>query len=55
MAYAVMQAAVAAGFSTLFHATGSYLLLFAIGTAASFASAAVVFAARYAARDRNAG
>jgi len=31
MAYAVIQAATAAGFSTLFHATGSFRLLFAIG------------------------
>ena len=31
MAYAVMQALTAAGFSNLFHATGSFLLLFAIG------------------------
>jgi len=55
MAYAVMQALVAAGFSSLFHLTGSYLLLFAIGTAASLASAALVFAAGYAARERSAG
>lgn len=31
MAYAVIQAATAAAFSTLFHATGSFRLLFAIG------------------------
>jgi MFS family permease len=55
MAYAVMQAAVAAGFSSLFHATGSYLLLFGIGAAACLASAVLVFAARYAALDRSAG
>ncbi len=42
MAYAVMQAGVAAGFSTLFHATGSYLLLFAIGSAATFCTAGLV-------------
>ncbi len=42
MAYAVMQAGVAGGFSTLFHATGSYLLLFAIGSAATFCTAGLV-------------
>jgi MFS family permease len=50
MAYAVMQALVAAGFSSLFHATGSFLLLFGIGALASLASAALVFAAGRAAR-----
>jgi len=46
MAYAVMQAAVAALFSSLFHATGSYQLLFGIGAAAAFGSALFVFAAQ---------
>jgi hypothetical protein len=45
MAYAVMQALVAAFFSSLFHATGSYQLLFAIGAAAAIGSSLFVFAA----------
>ncbi len=49
MAYAVMQALVAAGFSTLFHITGSYRLLFVIGAAATLASAGLVVLARRAA------
>jgi len=43
--YALAQALAAAGFSQLFHATGSFLLLFGIGTAAALVSAACVFAA----------
>lgn len=42
MLYAVMQALVAALFSNLFHITGSYALLFAIGTAAMAVSALMV-------------
>jgi len=53
--YAIMQALVAAGFSSLFHLTGSYLLLFGIGTLSSLASAGLVLAARYAAFERSAG
>jgi hypothetical protein len=53
--YAIMQALVAAGFSSLFHLTGSYLLLFGIGAAASLASAGLVLAARYAALERSDG
>jgi MFS family permease len=45
MVYAVCQALVAALFSSLFHATGSYQLLFGIGAAAAFVSAFFVFAA----------
>jgi predicted MFS family arabinose efflux permease len=45
MTYAVCQAAVAALFSSLFHATGSYQLLFGIGAVAAFGSAIIVFAA----------
>ncbi|HUW80279.1 MAG TPA: YbfB/YjiJ family MFS transporter, partial [Acidocella sp.] len=48
MAYAVMQTLTAAGFSSLFHATGSFLLLFAIGTASLLFSAGLVL---MAARD----
>jgi predicted MFS family arabinose efflux permease len=51
MAYAVMQAAVAAGFSALFHATGGdFLLLFGIGSAATAVCAVTVFAAARLAR-----
>jgi MFS family permease len=42
MAYAVIQAATAAGFSTLFHATGSFRLLFAIGAVSLMACAGLV-------------
>jgi predicted MFS family arabinose efflux permease len=42
MAYAVMQAASAAGFSTLYHLTGSYRLLFAIGAVATLITAITV-------------
>lgn len=52
MAYAVMQAASAAGFSALFHATESYRLLFGIGTAATFFTALCVLAARRLAADQ---
>jgi MFS family permease len=45
MVYAVCQALVAALFSSLFHATGSYQLLFGIGAVAAFVSAFFVFAA----------
>lgn len=45
MTYAVCQAVVAAIFSSLFHATGSYQLLFGIGTVAAAISALFVFAA----------
>jgi predicted MFS family arabinose efflux permease len=45
MTYAVCQAGVAALFSSLFHATGSYQLLFGIGAVAAFGSALIVFAA----------
>jgi ABC-type Na+ efflux pump permease subunit len=41
----VCQALVAALFSSLFHATGSYQLLFGIGAVAAFVSAFFVFAA----------
>jgi hypothetical protein len=50
MAYAVTQALTAAGFSSLFHATGSFLLLFAIGASSVVACAALVFMAE---RDRS--
>jgi hypothetical protein len=46
MAYAVMQAATAAGFSALFHATGSYRLLFAIGAIATFITGISVLVSR---------
>jgi MFS family permease len=46
MAYAVMQAASAAGLSALFHLTGSYRLLFGIGAIATFSTAVSVLAAR---------
>jgi predicted MFS family arabinose efflux permease len=57
MTYAIAQAAVAAGFSTLFHATNSYHLLFAIGSIATFTSAGIVATARsiQARRDRAEG
>jgi MFS family permease len=45
MAYAATQAACAAGFSTLFHATGSYRLLFAIGAVATLITSACILAA----------
>jgi predicted MFS family arabinose efflux permease len=47
--YGVMQAVCAAGFSQLFHATGSFLILFAIGTVAAAAAAVCTFAAARAA------
>jgi predicted MFS family arabinose efflux permease len=46
MAYAVMQAACAAGFSSLFHATQSYRLLFAIGAVATLMTSGFVVAAQ---------
>ena len=49
MAYAVMQTLVAAGFSTLYHLTGSYRLLFVIGAAAVLVSAGLVTLSRRAA------
>lgn len=45
MAYAVMQALVAAGFSTLFHITGSFLLLYGIGAGFVLVSSLLVMAA----------
>jgi hypothetical protein len=45
MAYAVTQALTAAGFSTLFHATGSFYLLFTIGVASMLVSAGLVWLA----------
>ena len=62
VAYAVMQAAVAGGFSALFHATGDYRLLFAIGAVATAFTAVLVALAlrtpmplRQAATDSSAG
>lgn len=49
VAYGVMQATVAGGFSALFHATGKYGLLFGIGSAATFVTAVLVALAM---RDR---
>jgi len=46
MAYAVLQAATAAGFSALFHATESYRLLFGIGTIATFITGICILVAR---------
>jgi len=46
MAYAVMQAASAAGFSTLFHITASYRLLFAVGAIATFITAICILVSR---------
>lgn len=46
MAYAVMQAACAAGFSSLFHMTGSYRLLFAVGAVATFLTGICVLVSR---------
>jgi hypothetical protein len=45
MAYAVTQALTAAGFSHLFHATDSFLLLFGIGAVAVLGSTALVIGA----------
>jgi predicted MFS family arabinose efflux permease len=45
MAYAVMQALTAAGFSHLFHVTDSFLLLFGIGAVALVGSTALVIGA----------
>lgn len=44
MSFSICQAASAAGFSTLFHATDSYRLLYAIAAAATLAAAGCVFA-----------
>jgi MFS family permease len=44
MIYAVAQAAIGAGFSALFHVTGSFDLLFGIGAIALLACALLVFA-----------
>jgi MFS family permease len=52
MAYAVMQAVAAAGFSSLFHLTGSYRLLFAIGAVATFVTGSCVLVARRLQTDR---
>jgi MFS family permease len=52
MAYAVMQAASAAGFSALFHATESYRLLFSIGTIATFITGICILFARSLEVDR---
>jgi predicted MFS family arabinose efflux permease len=52
MAYAVMQALVAAGFSHLFHATGSFSLLFGIGAVALLGSMALVIVAARTASAR---
>jgi len=46
MAYAVSQALTAAAFSNLFHVTGSFLLLFAIGAASMVVCAGLVLAAQ---------
>jgi len=46
MAYAVMQAASAAGFSTLFHLTGSYRLLFSVGAIATFVTGISILVSR---------
>jgi predicted MFS family arabinose efflux permease len=48
MAYAVMQALTAAGFSHLFHVTDSFLLLFGIGVVALVGSTILVISAAYA-------
>jgi hypothetical protein len=40
--YAVMQAVCAAGFTTLFHATGSFLVLFAVAGMATMVAAGCV-------------
>ncbi len=47
MAYAVVQAACAAGFSSLFHITGSYPLLFAIGAIATFVTGVCILVSRH--------
>lgn len=46
LAYAVMQAASAAGFSALFHITESYRLLFFIGAIATFVTAVSILLSR---------
>jgi hypothetical protein len=51
MTYAVMQAVIAAGFSSLYHLTGSFLLLFGIGGASLLISSALVFATMRARAD----
>ncbi|OYV26577.1 MAG: hypothetical protein B7X08_01400 [Acidocella sp. 20-63-7] len=51
MAYAVMQAAIAAGFSSLYHATGSFLLLFTIGSVCLVACVGLLVAAMRAAKE----
>lgn len=51
MAYAVMQALTAAGFSHLFHVTGSFLLLFGIGVVALVGSAGLVVGAARAKKE----
>jgi len=56
LSYSALQAFSAAGFSTLFHATGNYSLLYTIAAGASFTAALLVTgAARYAAAARSAG
>jgi len=47
-----MQAASAAGFSALFHATGSYRLLFTIGAAATFFTAICILISRSIDKDQ---
>lgn len=49
ISYALAQALAAAGFSQLFHATGSFLLLFGIGAVAAACAGACVFASGRAA------
>jgi MFS family permease len=56
LSYSALQAVSAAGFSTLFHATGNYGMLYTIAAAASCSAGVLVAAAaRYAASARNAG
>jgi MFS family permease len=53
MAYAVMQAGTAAGFSELFHVTQSYRLLFGIGAVATFVTGICILVSRSLAADRD--
>jgi MFS family permease len=55
MSYAIMQAVCAAGFSSLFHATGSYRLLFAVGASATFVTALCMLVSRHLQRELAAG
>ena len=52
MAYAVTQAASAAAYSALFHATASYRLLFAIGAVATFLTAICILVSRSLDKDQ---